>query len=79
MINGGNEQTKSWSLPAGFGSFDASDWDPNGHLNVFPNMDVTLPRATLPGNLYHLAVHNEVKNPERSCASDCSTYCAQLV
>jgi hypothetical protein len=59
-VNGGNAQTRSRTLPVGFGTYNASDWDPEARLNVFPNMDVTMPRSSKPGNIFYVAVHNEV-------------------
>jgi hypothetical protein len=53
-------QSRSKVLPAGFGTFDASDWDPNGHLNLFPAMEVTVPRSAKAGSLFYVAVHDEV-------------------
>jgi hypothetical protein len=61
IINAGSSQLRTWTIPAGYGTFDASDWDPNGHLHVFPKMDMNMLRASKPGNLFYVAVHNEVK------------------
>jgi hypothetical protein len=58
-VNGGIAQTRSRTLPVGFGTYNVSDWDPSGHLNIFPNMDVTMARLSTPGSLFYVAVHNE--------------------
>lgn len=59
-INGGYAQTRTRTLPAGYGTYDASDWDPAGRVNVFPAMDVTMVRQATPGNIFYLSIYNEV-------------------
>jgi hypothetical protein len=60
LINGASAQSRTKTLPKGFGSFDASDWDQNGHMLLFPTMEVTVPRSAQPGNVYYVAIHNKV-------------------
>lgn len=44
------------------GSFDASSWDVNGVLNVFPKMDLSTYTTTKPGNLFRVSLYNSVRS-----------------
>jgi hypothetical protein len=66
-LNGAYAQAPSVALPATFGTFDATSWDPSGRLYLFPAYGVMQPRAVAAGALYYVALHNEVLPVSLSC------------
>lgn len=59
-INGANTGSDYKYLFTSSATYSVSGWDKLGYLNVFPTMEIGYPVIGTPGNVYYIALYNEV-------------------